>query len=95
MAIRSKPEKPQPIDTQEAQAFIKKASVNQSHSEKQSGAEKKKALMLKLSQSEIEAIDAAVALLASQQTFERNKLKRHAFMIKAIFEKVEQVNTPE
>ena len=94
MVIRKKPDKneaEQIINSDQALAFIQKAAVNQVVLAKDQGKEKKKPIMLKLWQSELEAIDKAVALYASKQPLARNKLKRHAFIIKAIFEKIERI----
>lgn len=94
MVIRKKPEKNlnELIQTSdEAMAFIQKASVNQANLTKTHDREKKKPIMLKLWQSELEAIDAAVREYASMQPIARNRLKRHAFIIQAIFEKIDRI----
>lgn len=96
MAIRQKPDKAvveKHRNSEQAMAFVQKAAVNQVGLVTDQDREKKKPIMLKLWQSELEAIDEAVKLYASLQPIARNKLKRHAFIIKAIFEKIERIKS--
>ncbi len=93
MAIRQKPEKPTHQQTQDALAFVKKAAVNQTQEEPSIAGDTKKPITLKIWKSELAAIDEAVKALAEKQPFNRKRLKRHAFIIEAIFEKIERVNT--
>lgn len=93
MAITKKPEQKaqiqvQAISEEKARAFIKGAAVNQ-ETVSNEGEEKKKPLLLRLWQSEIDQIDAALASAASKKTgHSRRKITRHAWIVEAILEKL-------
>ena len=100
MAIRKKPERTQePLSPkmEQALAFVQKASVNQSveeqkaEQEAEEGTDRKKAMMLRLWESELARIDWAVAAEAAQHPYSKRRVNRHQWIVDAIFEKVARV----
>ena len=93
--IKKKPPQAQQInpnspDPKAAQAFASQASVNQTQIQKSGAEEKKKEVLLRLWQSEIDQIDEAVRAAAAKRSFSRQRLNRHAWIVEAIFEKIKR-----